>query len=175
MICLHIEADNIADLEARLRHDFAHLFGAPVVSIPVSPTATLAAIPAPAPVEADPMPEPPDVGPTQQPTPAQVKAAKAAAAAAAKAAKAEAEARAKAEADAQAATAQTGAPTIDDVRAVLTELSENHPDRGAIVVTLLKQFAPGAKNLSSADPSTYAALLEGAQELLADLAADPTA
>ncbi len=59
------------------------------------------------------------------------------------------------------ATEETPAVTIDDVRAVLADLSQN--GRTADVKTLLDKH--GAVKLSAVDPKEYAALIEEAKAL----------
>jgi hypothetical protein len=74
-----------------------------------------------------------------------------------------------------AAPAASPSITIEALRAKMGELVGAHPDKGAVVVALLAQHGGGAKNLSGADPSTYAALMAAADEMLAGLTSDPTA
>lgn len=163
-IIIHIEAQTLPELLQRLKAEVlmhAPAFG---VALPGTPQEAPQQ-PAQAPVET----------PPAQDAKAAEKAAKEAEKAAAKAAK-EAEKAAK-EAEKAASASAGPAITIEALRAKMGEVVAMHPDKGAAVSGFLAAHANGAKNLSSADPSTYAALMDAATAWLAANAGtvDPTA
>jgi len=164
VIILHIEAETVSALEARLRADFAHLFDQPPLPLSATlptPAHVLEAVAA-APQETDLTVAVP-VG--RKP---RGKAAATPAAAPAETAPA---------ANGHAPEATPAAPTIElpALRELMGELVAKHPQQGAIVKALLTEHAEGAVNLSGTDPRHYDALAAAARGMLAGLAADPTA